>query len=821
MKSRSLLRSFPSGRRNLGAHPNTSAALNRECARRPCQPSILQSTRIETATASNYQRFFSSTSDFDDQDKEEADKNTGLDLYDVDDYGSYEDRDPDYADYNKKYDGHHKEKRNYDDIGAIDRRIWLDPSTRLEDRVSKVLERNLGTLHPLDITLASVDLIRECGKLKSFEGMKYGHDILDRLLEEKRHVNLEVGRPLVVIPERVFKTLMYGWSNLSKEVSFAPQRMREILDTMIQETEYDEQIKAERQSTTEVDTDAAEDHDVFDQKQDHIFAGMSCQPTVDIYNTMLQGLAEASYRSIASAGEAEDILRKMDRIHRARGWHTKPTNKSFTLVINAFARTCHYTAGDRAEGVLRAMSKYSKREKQAYLEEKGFDYDPSDHSVNTRRIVAPDAKAYAAAIQAHTQSDSEGSAQKALDLLFEMIQSDDETLQLDAFVFANTIHAFAKTAAKKRSASGRIAAAERSEEILWLMVDEIKRQKEAVANNTEKSEDSETGDDNKNEVSQETGVLVANVIPFNACLNAWARSEARDSAPCAEELLHKMLDPEIQAITQVTPDTVSFNACLHAWARASRKDPAAPQKAEELLTLMADLQLDTAKPDVHSYTSVMNAYGQSNLPDKTAHARRILVTLIANTKTRGDKKISAVPFTVLLNAAAHSPNVNAALDDVSNMDAFAAVDDQHDAYTIALETYRELREDLHDLKIAPDHIAFSTVLDVIAQHTDPDSIERRQRVEEVFEDACAAGHVSSLVVQALHKACPSTDMFLGLLRNRKALSMQTVNALPREWTRSVAPKFRKVDLGGRGSSEGRPKRKPNHRRGDKKHNENK
>jgi hypothetical protein len=801
-------------------HPNTSAALNRECARRPCQPSILQSTRVETA--SNYQRFFSSTSDFDDQDKEEGYKNNGLDLYDVDDYESYEDRDPDYANYNKEYDGH-KEKRNYDEIGAIDRRIWLDPSTRLEDRVSKFLERNLGTLHPLDITLASVDLIRECGKLKSFEGMKYGHDILDRLLEEKRHVNLEGGRPLVVISERVFKTLMYGWSNLSKEVTFAPQRMREILDIMIQETEYDEQAKAERQTTVsakvDIDADAAEDN-IFDQKQDHIFADMSCQPTVDIYNTMLQGLAEASYRSIASAGEAEDLLRKMDRIHRSRGWHTKPTNKSFTLVINAFARTCHPSAGDRAEGVLKAMSKYSKREKQAYLEEKGFDYDPSDHSVNTRRIVTPDAKAYAAAIQAHTQSDSEGSANKALDLLFEMIQSDDEYLQLDAFVFANTINAFAKMAARKRSANGRIAAAERSEEILWLMVDEIKRQKEAMANSTEKSEDSETADANKDEVSQETGVLVANVIPFNACLNAWARSEARESAACAEGLLHKMLDPEIQAITQVAPDTISFNACLHAWARASRKDPEAPQKAEDLLTLMADLQLDTAKPDVHSYTSVMNAYGQSNLSDKTTHTRRILVTLIANTKTNGDKKISAVPFTVLLNAAAHSPNVNAA-QDASNMDAFATVDDQHDAYTIALETYRELREDLHDLKIAPDHIAFSTVLDVIAQHTDPDSIERRQRVEEVFDDACTAGHVSALVVQALHKACPSTDMFLGLVRNRRALSMQTVNALPREWTRSVAPKFRKVDLRGGGSSEGPPKRKPNNRKGDKKQNENK
>jgi hypothetical protein len=67
--------------------------------------------------------------------------------------------------------------------------VWLDPSTKLEDRVNKFLNRRLGTMHPLDIKLASVDLIRECGKMKAFEGMKYAHDILDRILEEKRYAH--------------------------------------------------------------------------------------------------------------------------------------------------------------------------------------------------------------------------------------------------------------------------------------------------------------------------------------------------------------------------------------------------------------------------------------------------------------------------------------------------------------------------------------------------------------------------------------------------------------------------------------------------------
>ena len=82
-----------------------------------------------------------------------------------------------------------KLQNSKDDSISAHKRIWLDPNTTIQDRVNRFVNQRLGTLHPLDITLASVDLIRECGKMKSFEGMKYAHDILDRLLEEKRHIN--------------------------------------------------------------------------------------------------------------------------------------------------------------------------------------------------------------------------------------------------------------------------------------------------------------------------------------------------------------------------------------------------------------------------------------------------------------------------------------------------------------------------------------------------------------------------------------------------------------------------------------------------------
>jgi pentatricopeptide repeat protein len=712
---------------------------------------------------------------------------------DVDDM-AYETFDDDESlDEAGKFNEARKEKDRHTE--EAHKRIWLDPSTKLEDRVNKFLNRRLGTMHPLDIKLASVDLIRECGKMNSFEGMKYAHDILDRILEEKRyaHQSDNNNRSLVFLSERPFQVLMYGWANLCQSVPLAPKRMREVLDLMIQETEYDERIKREFKSTFKLDDEA--------------FANLpSCEPTVDIFHTLLQGLVQASFRSIAAASESEKVLSAMIGKNRKRGWHTKPNTKSFTLAMTAFSKTRHGSAGDRAEAILRRMVEYHEQEKELYYEETGMEYDLHDPSSNKRRIVTPDTVAFSVVIQAHAQSDAEGSADKALALLSELLESNDPAMAPDAFVFANTINAFARMASKKQSGKARMQAAERAEYIVWLMVDELKHAQNSK-DETLESEEKNTSDDEESTshtiasrpgVSTEklAGDRLANVIPFNACLNAWAQSNTSKSATRAEELLHKMLDPNFSQATGIVPNTTSFNTCMQAWAKAARDNPQAPEKAEELLTLLASLDDATAsniKPDVTSYTTVMTAYAKSNRADKAVQARRLMDSLLSSKNTAITGKITAVPFTVLLNAVAHSPNPREINDDQS---VFATGDDlletDDDPYTIALGAYLELQEDLHSLRVHADHLAYATMLDVVAKHTEVESIERRQRIERVWEDARASGQVSSSVVTSLMRASPNQDMLQTLLRIPDPTSISSINALPREWTRHVPPRFRKL-----------------------------
>ena len=697
------------------------------------------------------------------------------------------------------------------DDDDINQRIWMDPETPLEQRVSRFINQPLGSIHHLDIKLTSIDLIKACGKQKSFEGMKNAQDILDRLIEEKKYTNNSQennNTSLVVIPDRPFKMVMYGWANMCEKVKFAPQRMREVLDLMIQEEDYDTTIREERAKSLRIENKASgsdanddvvseDDENSYDNTPyDDDFAGLSCQPTVDIYNTLLQGLSKASSRSIQAAIEAEHALSRMDKMNRTRGWHTKPNTRSYSLVLNAYAKTRHATSGDRAETVLREMIDRHEYEKQEYLEEYGIEYNSADPELNNRKIVTPDTVAYTTVIQAHGHSDSQESADKALMLLDELIQSENPALEPDSFAFANTINAFSKMASRKKNPNERVEAAERAEGILWMMVDEVKKKKSSSSKDTERS-------------------LTGSIVPFNACLNAWTQSFTPESPYRAEDLLHKMLDPELQSIAEIEPNTVSFNTCMQAWSKACKfEESAAPEKAEELLQLLVKLSNEEGnlRPDVRSYATVMNAYALSRKENGVSHTRRLLVDLIQEGRgiyfdTSGRDKINAHPFTVVLKAAANDKSKNStndsSSDDADEKHAFGSLNDDDpnegilvdDPYTIALHTYSELLNDTYELGVRPDHFAFAEMLAVVARYTDVESIERRQRVEEVFHDASSSGQVSSLVVRAMEKACPNDIVLRDLLRLRRndtVSSIESINIFPKQWTASVPQEFRRV-----------------------------
>jgi len=348
---------------------------------------------------------------------------------------------------------------------------------------------------------------------------------------------------------------------------------------------------------------------------------------------------------------------------------------------------------------------------------------------------------------------------------------------------------------QKKSPKDRIEAAECAEDILWMMVDEMK-------------------------TKRDSNHLTGSIVPFNACLNAWAQSFTPDSPHRADDLLRRMLDPKLQTIAQIYPNTVSFNTCMQAWAKACKfEETAAPEKAEELLNLLIELSNEdegnphsekswNLRPDVRSYVTVMNAYALSQQEDSVVHTRRLLSDLMEGRGIYFDTgvkdKINASPFTIILKAAANVKTNNRASEESGSEEyAFGSIHEEEDqgapvldSYSIALKTYSELLKDTYDVGVSADHFAFAEMLAVIGKHTAVESIERRQRVEEVFGDACQASQVSSLVVRAMQKACPNDIMLRELLRlraNDSVASIESVNIFPRQWTARVPQEFRRVN----------------------------
>jgi hypothetical protein len=275
-----------------------------------------------------------------------------------------------------------------------------------------------------------------------------------------------------------------------------------------------------------------------------------------------------------------------------------------------------------------------------------------------------------------------------------------------------------------------------------------------------------------------------------------------------------MIESSLNDANAVKPNRSSFNTVLNAWARYSRYDSEAPEKAEGLLNLMYDLyysgRLETVKPDAVTYTTVIIAWARSgDRPDKVQNARRLLDTMLSKyDANEDDMKPNVMAYTSVLNAAVHSPSSSLTVAVDKDGDPFTSDASSESVYSIVVQTYDELKNDPYNIGLSPDHAAFATMLQAIRQHTTEASGERRQLVESVFDDACAAGKVSASVIRALREACPSIDLLERLLRSQKlAKELRDVSQLPQQWTRNIdfSPRMRKVDVGQRGR-DGRQRR---------------
>jgi hypothetical protein len=266
-------------------------------------------------------------------------------------------------------------------------RTWLDIKLPLEVRVNKLVETGLAKLP--QIGFDAIELADQCCRRQDFWGMKLAHDVLDRVLSEKRFVdsNNPNGLPFAV-PVKLFQKIMYGWAVMASKEQVSRVRMRETLDLLLEVVNQDEE-RFKNSSFNDASSLLAEER---------------LLPTTALFNTYLTGLRNGARLSRKSALEAEKLLDKMMGFYEQYGWHCKPNTRSYTLVIAAHAEGRHPRAAQRAEGILRKMQRVHEEEKKAYLSQYNIPYNTRDPYVNKRKIVTVDEVVYTTVIRAYSKT---------------------------------------------------------------------------------------------------------------------------------------------------------------------------------------------------------------------------------------------------------------------------------------------------------------------------------------------------------------------------------------------------------------------------------
>jgi len=218
---------------------------------------------------------------------------------------------------------------------------------------------------------------------------------------------------------------------------------------------------------------------------------------------------------------------------------------------------------------------------------------------------------------------------------------------------------------------------------------------------------------------------LSNTISYNTVISTISKSKLDDAAERAESWLRRMM--ELYEATQsekIQPDTCSFNSVIHAYANTrSGNVTQAPQRArraEELIHQMESLyksgENDNVKPDVVTYSAVVNAYAKAAVHEAECASKAMnILDKMVELYNGGDKgvKPNKRTYTSAINAFARIGQADTADDILSKM---------------------KVRHEEGDDSLKPDTVCYSSVLDAYAKMGGEEAAFRAEELLQEMED---------------------------------------------------------------------------------------
>lgn len=346
------------------------------------------------------------------------------------------------------------------------------------------------------------------------------------------------------------------------------------------------------------------------------YGRMETKPNESVYNALLAVIAfvnngKGAGRELSveqrqrNAEYAESIVKDMEE-RAARGdASVQPSQRTFGSLIQVWAGAASLSnprASYRVEQILRYMENVYE-------------------STGNERM-RPNFYCYTNAIQGVARSQQPDAPRKAMDIVERMEYLSDSGKNTEAWPNAYAYCAVLNALAKSRS-SGRGVDSSLSGKEVGDMADQLLDR------------------------------MKCRNVPIdraaaNAAINAWARSGDPRALQRAEAIVAEM---ESSTYARGAPDTSTWNSLMNLYTKSGDKN--APEKTQSILNKLEKEYLDgtsSHRPQVLSYSAVLQAWAKSGRPEAPKEAEKVIVGM-SQTKNGSDgKTLTMQPTSICYDA---------------------------------------------------------------------------------------------------------------------------------------------------------------------------
>lgn len=229
----------------------------------------------------------------------------------------------------------------------------------------------------------------------------------------------------------------------------------------------------------------------------------------------------------------------------------------------------------------------------------------------------------------------------------------------------------------------------------------------------------------------------------------------------------------LQASRFCGPDTISYTSVIEGYVKSD--NPCAPEASLQLLdelTVLYDEKGDAdLKPNIRTYSFVIQAMSKNPILSNVVKAREILDRLLEEYEASGDEKIrpNTIPFNYVLHCAAM---------------CIGNEKDKLQAFQVATQTYNDLRKGSHG---KPDSYTYSFWFRC-CKNLLPTGELRRKCISVAFGECRKDGLVSERLLTAIPQ-----DILVSLLEADSRTSLQAnkserlkLRDLPASWSRNAS-----------------------------------